>query len=485
MRIHQQHSLDSTTTEAAIESEKTSVKERADSDASTATTNTNTEMPKKKRSSGGAKAKIAMNLPPGGNTKIGGRYEPHQPNQKHNRVSPTYSNESANASVGGGVSESVPNNSIPNEIETFLNNAASPPRYKPSEEDELANQVIPNGIMTNSTSSAMSVMSQKLSNGNGMAPNGIHQFENSGYGPPVTQPPPPVHESAADRRSHFVVSRTFDEYSAGMGNNNSAMDVANAASRSLHDLRFQQQQHQHHQQQQQPQYQQLQYPPMPGGHSGVRQPPNYHAALHQLTQHQQQQPPPSHRPYGAMPPPSNPPPPQMSAPVGHPLRPARWPTVNGTDPDIMMLIERMNLQNQQLIPPNGVAAHHPPIPRKQNSVTIEQQQEQFGVHRGVSEPRLNLNVHQGSHQQQQQQAHLMQLMQNHANSVNAQRAAPHPFTHQHHVGNNSGSSSGGNGNAVQKKRRYTSQSPSSRGINRVKSMPAASAALMVCRFGNP
>uniref|UniRef100_A0A914YNT9 FERM domain-containing protein n=1 Tax=Panagrolaimus superbus TaxID=310955 RepID=A0A914YNT9_9BILA len=469
MRIHQQHSIDSTTTaaETPLDSEKNSVKERTGSDTSSSMTTTNitTELPKKKRSSGGAKARIATNnLPP--STKIGGRYEPHQPNQKHNRISPTYSNASDNTADSGGTTSS-----IPNEIENFLNNAASPPRYKPSDEE-----IAPNGIMTNSTSSTMSGLSQKL-NGTVAAvqQQQQQQYDTSGYASSQQQQQQQQHpitpESAAERRNHFVASRTFDEYPTSIGN-----ATMEAASRSLHDLRFQQHHHQQQQQQQQQQFHQQQAPPppqqpsMPNGYPAIRQPPNYHFALQQLTHHQQpppQQPPPSsHRTY-----PMPQPPPTMNpttmTPPGHP-RPSRWPTVNGADPDLMLLIERMHLQHQQFVPTQyniHPSQQQQMTPRKQNSMTIEQQQDHFGVHRGVSEPRLNLSVHQNN---QQPQGANLYATNNSSSSVQQQQHRT-PLPHQHSTTSNTSSS---NIAAAQKKRRYTSRSPSNRGINRVKSMPA-------------
>uniref|UniRef100_A0AC35FTD5 FERM domain-containing protein n=1 Tax=Panagrolaimus sp. PS1159 TaxID=55785 RepID=A0AC35FTD5_9BILA len=457
MRIHQQHSIDSTTAAENLDSEKNSVKERAGSDTSSATTNTTTELPKKKRSSGGAKARIANNLPNSVATKIGGRYEPHQPNSKHNRISPTYSNASDITADSG------PTSSIPSEIETFLNNAASPPRYQPSDE-----QIVPNGIMTNSTSSTMSAMSQKM---NGTISNGVQQqqqqqqqqqlqYDTSGY---ASSPHQLNSESASERRHHFVVSRTFDEYQTPIGN--SAMEAA--ASRSLNDLLFHQQQH--HQQQQQQQQHQMPPPPphpsMPNGYPAIRQPPNYQFALQQLTHHQQQQQQ-SHRPYPILPPAMNHPSPPMMASSGHP-RPSRWPTVNGADPDLMMLIERMQLQHQQYVPSNNIHPSTQITPRKQNSMTIEQQQEQFGVHRGVSEPRLNLSVHQNN--QQPQVANLYANNNSSASNVQQQQHQQQrtQLPHQQSVASNASSS-----NNAQKKRRYASRSPSNRGINRVKSMPA-------------
>jgi hypothetical protein len=100
-------------------------------------------------------------------------------------------------------------------------------------------------------------------------------------------------------------------------------------------------------------------------------------------------------------------------------------------------------------------------------MTIEQQQEQFGVHRGVSEPRLNLSVHQNN--QQPQVANLYANNNSSASNVQQQQHQQQrtQLPHQQSVASNASSS-----NNAQKKRRYASRSPSNRGINRVKSMPA-------------
>uniref|UniRef100_A0AC34GJM6 Uncharacterized protein n=1 Tax=Panagrolaimus sp. ES5 TaxID=591445 RepID=A0AC34GJM6_9BILA len=226
-------------------------------------------------------------------------------------------------------------------------------------------------IMTNSTSSTMSALSQKNGTAAVQQQHQVqvqqqqaqqqqvpqqhqHQYDTSGYASSQhqSQQHPLTSESAAERRNHFVASRTFDEYPALIGN--STME---AASRSLHDLRFQQHHHQQQQQQQQhQQFHQQQAPPppppplhpsMPSGYPAIRQPPNYHFALQQLTHHQQPQQPQQQQQQRTYP---MPPPPSMNpttmTPPGHP-RPSRWPTVNGADPDLMFLIERMQLQHQQ------------------------------------------------------------------------------------------------------------------------------------------
>ncbi|KAE9550967.1 hypothetical protein FO519_005828 [Halicephalobus sp. NKZ332] len=407
MRIHQQQSMDET---EAPESEVSSTKERTNSEASSVPPHSLQEPQKKKRSSGGARAKISnssMNVPPPINTKPG-RYEPH--NSRMNRVSPTYSNE-FNGTVTPPGDNSAPPSATPAELETFLNNAASPPRYQISDEELQYNSA-----MTNSTSSGMSLTQVPQGPQTGNVQSAIQRFEANGFDPTM------------ERRARFVYSKTFDDQAI---QHPIQMIEMEPASRSMHDLRFNQTSNVN----------------IPAVNQMSRLPPNYETALHQhIMQHRQyvmtQNPMlPNSVPQNlqnAVPQNLQNSVPQNLQNIISQQKPNRWQTVTGVDPDLVRLLEQMKFQNQQLIPGPQTPGSRAPM----NHTQIEQQQEQFGVHRGVSEPRLNQNYYANIPQQPPPQRNPVQ-----------QKPMGSPVT---------------NG---KKTKRYTSQSPSSRGINRVKSMP--------------
>lgn len=391
MTIHQQHSIEET---EAPESEVSSTKERTNSETSSIPTYSLQEPQKKKRSSGGARAKISnsnSNVPPPINTKPG-RYEPH--GSRANRVSPTYSNEFNGSGTPPG-ENSAPTSATPADLEALFNTAASPPRYQISD-DELQY----NSAMSNSTSSAMSVAQTPQQ---GAVQSAIQRFESNGFNP------------TAERRARFVYSQTFDDQ---VIQNPMQMIHMEPASRSMHDLRFNQ----------------TNNTSMPTITTTSRPPPNYEAAVQQQMMQQRQY----HMP-------------QSLQNIIPQQKPNRWPTIAGVDPDVMRLIERIKLQEQKFFP--GSQSSTPMSPLNHSQM---EQQENFVVHRGLSEPRLNMGVNQNLYANIPQQP-----QQTQRNSVQQQRSMGSPVT---------------NG---KKTKRYTSQSPSSRGINRVKSMPSPSGVLMV------
>uniref|UniRef100_A0A7E4VHJ9 FERM domain-containing protein n=1 Tax=Panagrellus redivivus TaxID=6233 RepID=A0A7E4VHJ9_PANRE len=339
MRIHEQHSVDSFETS---DSRQSSTKENP----STAIE----PVPKQsvKRSSGGARARISGNT--SSTERRNGRFEPNGSTARHSRISP--SNDSG---------DSLPPPT--NDIETFLNSAASPPRYQFSGDEEVNSQ------MTTSTISAVSM-------------------------PAMSTAQNAMPMDAAERRAHFVTSRTFDDHARVEPTPLGAH--VDPASRSMHDLRSR----------------------MP--------PPPYMHALAQLNGQAVQHPPAQIRQY--------PPPPTHQTPTPQRM-PTRSGTVIGADTEMQAYIDRLSMQNGA-------------VPRPLPSYPGEQY---MAFHRGVSEPRLNMTV-----QPMPQQAIVTNVANgtrppmNPTNSVTPTPADP---THA--------------------KRRYASRSPSSRGINRVKSMPSS------------